>query len=411
MDGGIYKRARALVYRASMRRGDTRMANTCPNEQNLLAALRREVPDKVPSFCQSIMGELSRTYMEAHEDDITDEMIVLTPIGDMTIYKAFGYSSHWAGSPATSLTIGDAVRDRVDEMTRDLHARGLSSHYVTPMGGIRSANSITNWAVEGGIKNEKDVRLFLDGLSHVAPTSRSIDDWREARLQCMDADFVPFASASVVMEPANQSLSFALTAKLARKDPALLEEFYDFIVEDSLMRFTAAIKAGAKLFCTADDMAYKSGPMMSPEQYRRFVTPRAKRVCDLVHEAGGLIFMHTDGYIDPVMDCFIDAGYDAIQPLEPTSMGYDAISRVKRIWGDKLAVIGNCDTTDTLSFKTPDAVRAEVHSCFSQARGSGKDIAGYVFAASGSLHDKVRLENALAMMDEYKKIRDGIVPI
>ena len=387
------------------------MGNTCKNEQYLCAALRRETPEKVPSFCQSIMGALSRSYLEAYEDDIPDDTILLTPIGDMTLYKVFGYSSHWAGSPGATLQVDDAVRDRVSHITRALQDKGMQGHYVTPMGTIRATNNVTNWFVEAGITTEADLRFFMNGLSHVAPPANAIENWREARNTCMDADFVPFASASVVMEPANQSISFGLTAKLARKNPALLEEFYDFIVEKALLQFKAAIKAGAKLFCTADDMAYKSGPMMAPEQYRRFVTPRAKRVCDLVHDAGGLIFMHTDGFIDPVMHCFIEAGYDAIQPLEPTSMGYDAISRVKKHWGDKIAVIGNCDTTNTLSFKTPAEVRAEVHSCFKQAVDKNGEVSGYVFAASGSLHDKVRLENALAMMDEYKKIRDGTVPI
>ncbi len=124
--------------------------------------------------------------------------------------------------------------------------------------------------------------------------------------------------------------------------------------------------------------------------------------------------MHTDGFIDPIMDCFIEAGYDAIQPIETTSMKDEkgeSIRRVKRLWGDKLAVIGNCDTTTVLSFGTPAEVRKDVHRCFREAKGDDEKVAGYIFAASGSLHDKIPLDNALAMMDEYKRIRDGIVPI
>jgi hypothetical protein len=387
------------------------MADTCPNEQYIMAALRREAPEKVSSFCQSIMGKLVREYMDKYEEDLEDDQILVTPIGDLTIYKCFGYGSHWSGTPSPKLIIDDILLEKTKEMTQKLHDGGQPNLAVNQMGSIRGQNAVTNWFVEAGIKTEEDLRFFINHWSHKAPTDKQIDDFRTARQMCMDKDFVPFASSHVVVEPANQSITFGLTGKLMRKNPPLLEQFYDFILEDALMAVKAAIKAGYKCFCTADDMAYKTGPMFSPEHYRRFVTPRAKQICDVVHDAGGVIFMHTDGYIDSVMDCFIEAGYDAIQPLEPTSMGYDAIERVKLLWGDKIAVIGNCDTTNTLSFKTPDEVRKEVHSCFRQAKGNDEKIKGYVFAASGSLHDKVKLENALAMMDEYKKIRDGIVPI
>jgi uroporphyrinogen-III decarboxylase len=124
--------------------------------------------------------------------------------------------------------------------------------------------------------------------------------------------------------------------------------------------------------------------------------------------------MHTDVFIDPLMECFIDAGYDAIQPIETTSMTDEhrvSIRRVKRLWGNKLVVIGNCDTATVLSFGTPADVRKDVHRCFREVKGNADKIRGYIFAASGSLHDKICLENAMAMMDEYKKIRDGAVPI
>jgi hypothetical protein len=387
------------------------MANTCPNEQSIMTALHREAPEKISSFCQSIMGKLGSEYMERYGDDIEEDNILMTPIGDLTIYKCFGYGSHWSGTPAPKLIVDDILVERTQEMTKKLHESGQPNLAVTNMGSIRGSNNVSNWFVEAGIKTEEELRFFMNHWSHKEPTVQQIENFRTAREMSMDKDFVPFASSHVVVEPGNQSISFGLTGKLMRKNPTLLNEFYDFILEDAIMAVKAAIKAGYKCFCTADDMAYKTGPMFSPENYRKFVTPRAKQLCDLVHEAGGVIFMHTDGYIDSVMDCFIDAGYDAIQPLEPTSMGYDAIERVKRLWGDKIAVIGNCDTTNTLSFKTTEEVRKEVHSCFRQAKGDHDKISGYIFAASGSLHDKVKLENALAMMDEYKKIRDGIVPI
>jgi uroporphyrinogen decarboxylase-like protein len=385
------------------------LMTTCPNEKRIMTALNLEAPDKIPSFCQSIMGALTSAYFEKYDDDIEDEDILLTQIGDFTIYKAFGYSSHWSGSPNSSLIADDILMEHIKKKNDDLIKKGFKNYRVSKLGAIRASNNISNWFVEPGIKSEDELKFFLEHLSYKAPTTNEIERWRTGRNQCMEADWVPFASSHVVVEPGNQSISFGLTGKLMRKNHALIEEFYDFILEEAILRFKAAIKAGCKCFCTADDTAYKTGPMFSPKNYRKFIMPRAKILCDLVRDAGGVIFMHTDGLIDSIMDCFIDAGYHAIQPLEPTS-GM-TIERVKRLWGDKIACIGNVDTTNTLSFGTPQDARDYVHRCFREAKGDNDKISGYVFAASGSLHDKVQLDNALAMMDEYKKVRDNIVPI
>ena len=70
-------------------------ADTCPNEQNVLAALRKEIPEKIPSFCQSIMENVKTDFDIRYGDTITEADILITPIGDLTLYKKFGYSSHW----------------------------------------------------------------------------------------------------------------------------------------------------------------------------------------------------------------------------------------------------------------------------------------------------------------------------
>ncbi len=388
--------------------------DTCENEQWIMAAMRREVPEKVPSFVQSIMSRLTKDYLARYEEDLKDEDVLLTSIGDFTVYKGFGYASHWSGSPDAKVVVDDALRDEIARMTEEYHKAGHSSYQVGLLGNVYASNNVTNWYVESGIKTEETLRFFLNHLTVKPPTVKDIEIWGEGRRQCMKANFVPFASHHVVVEPNNTSLTFGLTSKLMRKNPALFNQWLDLIVELPILSFKAAIQAGAKVFCTADDCAFKDGPMYHPRDYRAFVTPRAKRVCDIVHEGRGLIFMHTDGFIDPIMNCFIDAGYDAIQPIETTSMKDEqgeSIRRVKRLWGDKLAVIGNCDTTTVLSFGTPSEVRKDVHRCFQEAKGNDDKVAGYIFAASGSLHDKIPLDNALAMMDEYKKIRDGQVPI
>jgi hypothetical protein len=36
---------------------------------------------------------------------------------------------------------------------------------------------------------------------------------------------------------------------------------------------------------------------------------------------------------------------------------------------------------------------------------------GYLFAASGTLHNRVKYENVMAMLDEWKKVNNGTIPL
>ncbi|MHA1821973.1 MAG: uroporphyrinogen decarboxylase family protein [Promethearchaeota archaeon] len=381
--------------------------DTCKTEQLILKALRNEeeLEGRIPSFVQSVLPKIASEFFERFDTDehpLEDDQILLTDVGDYTIFKALGYDSHWCGSPAPKLIADDELVEyvrKVEAELRKTHPR----YKVDYLGKIRSGNEITNWYVGPIIKDEETLRFFLDHLEYKPPDDKEIEKWRRSRKQSFEKEFCQFISSNIVME-AGLGASFALISKLMRKNPSLLEEWYDFLATEAELRFKAGVKAGFKLFCTADDMAYKTGPMMSPANYDRFVIPRSKRLCDIVRDAGGVIFMHTDGNIYEVIDLFIKAGYHGIQPLEPTS-GM-SIKKVKEKWGDKIACIGNVDTTKLLPFGTEEETRAAVHRVM---REGGKK--GYMFAASGTLHNRVKLDNVLAMLDEWKKINEGIVPL
>jgi hypothetical protein len=375
-----------------------------------MTALRLGTPDKVTNFVQSIMGDLQGEWKKKY-GPIPREKQVKTPIGDFSIYKNFGYDTHWHGPPRAWFMPDSKLRRHILKRIFQINKEKHPLYVMTTTGAIytRNKTSKINFFVRPGIESEEELKFFLKHLRIRTPTQRQIKRHRKAREICMKKDFLPVMLGHIVVEPGNQSLSFSLTARLMRKNPELLHEFYDLLSRQTELSFKAAIKAGWKCFATADDCAYKTGPMFSPKQYREFVTPYATRICNIVRDAGGVIFMHTDGFIDPLMECFIDSGFHGIQPLEPTS-GM-TIERVKKNWGEKLAVIGNVDTTDTLSFQTPQDARDYVHRCFREAKGESDKISGYVFAASGSLHNKVKLDNVMAMLDEYRKIRDGLIKI
>jgi uroporphyrinogen decarboxylase len=127
------------------------------------------------------------------------------------------------------------------------------------------------------------------------------------------------------------------------------------------------------------------------------------RSVQTAHELGVRYIKHTDGNIWSLFDPMIEAGIDAIDPLEPVA-GMD-IGEVKSRYGDRLALVGNVDCTDLLPNATPEEVEEAVKETIAKGAPGG----GYILASSNSIHPAVRPENYRAMAEAAR--RWGVYPL
>ena len=88
-----------------------------------------------------------------------------------------------------------------------------------------------------------------------------------------------------------------------------------------------------------DDIGANAGPMVSPRTFERVFLPLMAEMVSAYTEAGAdFVVFHSDGNILPLVDMLVEAGVDAIQPIEPKA-GMDILSLRER-YGDRLALIG-----------------------------------------------------------------------
>ncbi len=388
--------------------------NTCENEKLYLKIFNHEPVERIPSFVQSIMDGVWSPYLKKYEDDLDDDKILITSIGDMTPFKAFGYSSHWVGAPGKKVEVTESLYAKVDELTAEVKKKDPRLS-VSTMGGIKGTAVVDGghsigWHVGGAIRDAKLLEWWLDQLALGKTNPQEIEQYAEGRRQCMEKNFVPIAGVSLIMEPAPQMVDFAMLSILMRKNPALLRRLFHFLTDIGIAHADGALKAGYNILVSADDCAYKHGPMISPAQYRQFVLPEMQRLTSFIHEKNprAKIFLHTDGDIYSLLDIFVEGGMDGLNPLEVNS-GMN-LQKVKRSHGDKLAFVGNLDTAELLPYGTEEAVRRQVHVILKEGMIGGIKT-GHVFSACGTLHHAVKMENAVAMMDELRKVNDGLVPL
>lgn len=142
-----------------------------------------------------------------------------------------------------------------------------------------------------------------------------------------------------------------------------------------------------------DDLGYKNGPFMSPSMYRELIMPAHKRLFAFARSKGLAIILHTDGFIEPILPLLIEAGINCLQPME-VKAGMDPV-RIKRQYGDKIALIGGMDAR-ALSSNDPAKVRAELNSKLPALMSNG----GYVLQSDHSVPDDVKYETYKLFKEE-----------
>jgi uroporphyrinogen decarboxylase len=123
--------------------------------------------------------------------------------------------------------------------------------------------------------------------------------------------------------------------------PALMHEMMEFIA-DFTMEVAAPVldKIAPDYIFLNEDLAMKTGPLLSPRTYKTFIYPHLKRMIAFFKSKGVRYFMvDSDGNTEPLLRLMMDAGVDGIWPLERASDSTDPMflrqkyGKSLRLWG------------------------------------------------------------------------------
>jgi uroporphyrinogen decarboxylase len=102
-------------------------------------------------------------------------------------------------------------------------------------------------------------------------------------------------------------------------NPRLAHELAEMVIDYKIRLMRKAIREGADAVVSGDDYANQHGTVMSPQHFRQFVLPYLKRSIDAAHDEGVPFIKHTDGNIWAILDDLVQAGIDALDPIEPAA--------------------------------------------------------------------------------------------
>lgn len=186
-------------------------------------------------------------------------------------------------------------------------------------------------------------------------------------------------------------------------DKYMVEKLVDISLKHNLAIAKNAIDMGADFIVFGDDYGTTTGPIFSPKSFEELLLPGFKEIVGEVKKAGAFVIKHCCGNIYDILDMIVDAGIDAIHPLDKAA-GMD-IGKVQEKYKGRVVVVGGVDCGELLTNKFPEDVISETKKLLKNISSKG----GHIMGSSNTIHPRVKTENYLAMVDTVKKF--GNYPI
>jgi len=150
--------------------------------------------------------------------------------------------------------------------------------------------------------------------------------------------------------------NFMLDVAEGRPELATLRDhFADFWLA-VVDRYAELGAAGATF---GDDLGHQDTLPIHPDTWRAFLKPAFARVFGRCREHGMHVYLHTDGYVLPIIPDLIEAGVDVLNPQDLVN-GLDNLVRLAK---GKIAIDLDIDRQSVTVFGRPAEIDAHVRTC------------------------------------------------
>jgi len=330
-----------------------------PDFSRLLTAFAHKEPDRVPLLELFADAEVKAAFMGRPTAGMRDEV---------EFHLATGYDC----VPIMAPFLGPRTMMVID------------SHHTTYKQGVQERAWVSER--DGVIKTKKD----FDSFEWPQIEDPLLSDFEEIG-KFLPPEMKAIGCISAVFESVSEAMGLETFSLNLYDNPELIEAMFakigDLIGQyiDRMLQFDWV---GAVWI--TDDLCHRQGPIISPKMLRRYVFPWLRKYVDRIHAKGLPAIFHSCGNTVPIFQDIIDAGFDALHPLEATSMD---IYQAKKMIGDRICLVGNLDLSYMLTRGTPEEIREDVKKHIRELAHGG----GYCLSSSNSITNYVPLENFLAM--------------
>lgn len=180
--------------------------------------------------------------------------------------------------------------------------------------------------------------------------------------------------------------------------PDIVNRFFNRMLEHTLGVIRGLLRAGADIITILDDYGAQGRLLISKKMWNEFSYPCLNRQCEEVHRHGGIVMLHSCGFVQPLLDRIVDAGVDMLQSFQPGAG--NNLQQAKAEFGDRLCFVTGID-----SQQLPGMSPAQVRDSVLENLRIGSEGGGFVLATNHALQVDTPAENLHALFDTLRSIR------
>ena len=150
------------------------------------------------------------------------------------------------------------------------------------------------------------------------------------------------------------------------------------------------------VFVDGADLAAQNTLFCGLDTYKELYLPFSRKINDWIHaNTEWKTMKHCCGGCEPLIEGFIEAGFDILNPIQTSAVGMDPQHLVDKYGGRIVFWGGGVDTQQVLPFGEPEQVRQQV----SERVRIFNAKKGFVFSTVHNIQCKTPVENILAMFE------------
>ncbi|MBQ2677005.1 MAG: hypothetical protein IJF54_06380 [Clostridia bacterium] len=181
------------------------------------------------------------------------------------------------------------------------------------------------------------------------------------------------------------------------EEPEKIHAQNERMLTDNAIHEQKLVEAGlVDAIINCGDVAFNSGPFISPDMMDEFFFPYFNRWVERVHSFGVPAIWHTDGNIMPLMDRVLQSGVDAIQCIDPLA-SMDIVELIKQVEG-KLTLIGNLDCS-VLQF----GPEGDIDALAKRIIENCKDKKGFIFSCCNVIFKGIPKHHYQSLINAVEK--------
>ncbi|MHA1784860.1 MAG: uroporphyrinogen decarboxylase family protein, partial [Candidatus Helarchaeota archaeon] len=296
------------------------------SKERVLTALNHEEPDRVPIF------ELSIESTNVIKGYGGNKIVTLFDVDiEVCVNMMKKIGTDLFAIPVVGLPIGKSARLGV-RLPKGLMSRKIPSHknMLDEFGALHTFKQLGD--------NEPETFQYIGGYffsstGDLEEVMAKYDKWtlpdvdHPLRFRPLERGIETSGTEGPYIIPGLQGyfehswqpFGFETYSKLLFEHP----DFITRVLDDCEMFLNGVIEKlidrGCELLMYWDDHGFKTGPIISPRLFKQLIYPRIKNLIRKCHDGGMKVIHHSCGNVNKLIPLMLDAGIDALNPLEPSA--------------------------------------------------------------------------------------------